>query len=363
MTAAAVVASYHEQQHGDAEPTDEDQGAPGQTVVEAVAQAVMNLGPPPSDRPAEHASRYVAAPPGPLLLLGEPYLHVVPFTDAHPTLMVITARVGSGDHRRQVHTGVVRSHLDRTRQAWEQFGETDPMWGVLAHDGMRGRWQPEEFFAHGRAEVDALMTQLQMAGVDAPRDRVLDFGCGVGRLSFALADHFEQVVGVDISRPMLGEAGKYNRLGDRCQFFLYNGEDLSLFPDRSFSAVISLMTLQHVPPAAATVYLAEMVRVLRPGGVLAVQIPAERRQPNLSQWRRLRRAVRTSLELAIRRRPRMEMHAMPIAEVAAVIEAAGADIAGVIPDGRAGEWGDSVLHVAVRRAPDGAGPRRVQATH
>jgi SAM-dependent methyltransferase len=230
------------------------------------------------------------------------------------------------------------------------------MWGVLAHDGMRGRWQPEEFFAHGRSEVDALMTQLQMAGVDPPRDRVLDFGCGVGRLSFALADRFERVVGVDISRPMLDGAGRYNRLGDRCQFFLYNGEDLSLFPDRSFSAVVSLMTLQHVPPAAATVYLSEMVRVLRPGGVLAVQIPAERRQSNLSPWRRLRRGIRTSLDLAIRRPPRMEMHAMPIEEVAAVIEAAGADIAGVIPDGRAGEWGESVLHVAVRRAPDRAGP-------
>jgi hypothetical protein len=65
---------------------------------------MMNLRPPPRDRPAEYASRYVAPPPGPLLPVGEPYLHVAPFTVAHPTtLMVIT--VGG---RRRLVPGDVR---------------------------------------------------------------------------------------------------------------------------------------------------------------------------------------------------------------------------------------------------------------
>lgn len=244
---------------------------------------------------------------------------------------------------------VVRSDLDRTRRNWERFGETDPMWGVLAHKGMQGRWKADDFYRHGRTEVEALFAQLEMAGVGPPHGRALDFGCGIGRLSFALADRFDEVVGVDISGPMVDEARRRNPAGDRCQFHLYDGVDLAMFADGSFGAVVSLMTLQHVPPASAKGYLAELVRVLRPGGVLAVQVPSGHRRPEGHAWRRVARAVRGGLSVAVHRPPRMDMHAIPVAEVTAVLSAAGADVAGTVLDGRAGEWGPSVLYVAVRR--------------
>ncbi|HEX3426999.1 MAG TPA: methyltransferase domain-containing protein [Acidimicrobiales bacterium] len=237
--------------------------------------------------------------------------------------------------------------LDRTRRTWERLGATDPMWGVLTHKGMRGRWEAEDFFRHGTWEVDSLMTQFAMAGVDPPRDRVLDFGCGLGRLSFALAEHFEQVVGVDLSRPMLEKAREYNHLGDRCQFFLYDGNDLHLFDDGSFGTVVSLMTLQHVPPERALVYVRELVRVLRPGGILAVQIPSERLRPERSFSERFRHGVHRGIAM-VRRSAQMEMHAIAQREVTSALESAGAAIAGVIGDGRAGRWGTSLLYVARR---------------
>jgi SAM-dependent methyltransferase len=239
--------------------------------------------------------------------------------------------------------------LARVRRAWERFGDTDPMWGVLAHPGKQGRWQEDEFFEHGRAEVSALFGQLGLVGVAPDPDRALDFGCGVGRLTFALAERFGRVDGVDISAPMIAGAERRNQVGDRCRFHVYNGRDLTMFADGTFSFVTSLLTLQHVPPTDAERYLAELVRVLRPGGVLAVQLPAAKAAP--PRWPvRAKQMGRAWLTRAVHRPPTMKMHALSPERVAALLSAAGAEVHAALSDQRAGDWGPSLLHVAFRRA-------------
>jgi ubiquinone/menaquinone biosynthesis C-methylase UbiE len=99
----------------------------------------------------------------------------------------------------------------------------------------------------------------------------LDFGCGAGRLSLALADHVDSVVGVDISPPMLDTARRLDTDG-RCRFVENDRPDLSVFPDQSFDIVFSSLVLQHMPRELARGYLGELMRVLRPGGALIVQL-------------------------------------------------------------------------------------------
>jgi SAM-dependent methyltransferase len=165
--------------------------------------------------------------------------------------------------------------LRRHQQDWEALGRVDPLWAVLTTKSRRhGRWDPAEFFATGVRDVAALMAAAQSVGLPERREKALDFGCGVGRLTRALATHFGECVGVDISAPMLAQAAELNRDCERCRFVLNTADDLRTFESGSFDLVYSRYVLQHLPGRAMVrSYLAEFMRVLRPGGLLVFQLP------------------------------------------------------------------------------------------
>ena len=226
------------------------------------------------------------------------------------------------------------------------------MFGVLSLPGKQGRWDEDEFYQYGRAEVDTLFSQLAQAGVKPESQRALDFGCGVGRLTFPLAERFAEVDGVDISPSMVEFARSHNQLGDRCRFHLYDGESLEGFDTDTFDLVVCLMTLQHVPPFTTERYLAEMVRITRPNGIIAVQIP-DSRSPQSAKRQFKERTVKAFHQL--KGNPQMEMHARRVAEVAEIFQKAGAAVVAAISDARCGNWGPSFLHVALKAGPERQG--------
>ncbi|MGQ0776360.1 MAG: class I SAM-dependent methyltransferase [Pseudonocardiales bacterium] len=164
--------------------------------------------------------------------------------------------------------------LDELKLTWERLGRTDPLWAVLSDPAKRGGgWDTDEFMATGTQHVALILDALEHAGV-LLGNRVLDFGCGVGRLSNVLAEHARSVAGVDIADSMIEQARQLNRHPDRLEFYHYDGHWLP-FDDNSFDSAVSLMVLQHSPPAVQLSCLLELQRVVRPGGVIAVQIPSE----------------------------------------------------------------------------------------
>src|SRR5262245_2563521 len=100
------------------------------------------------------------------------------------------------------HRGVrARNAMDLSalKEHWNRFGRTDPMWAILSWPGKeKGQWTPEEFFDTGVREIAYVLNYAKTLSVRYRRRRALDFGCGVGRLTQALAPHFEEVHGVDI---------------------------------------------------------------------------------------------------------------------------------------------------------------------
>lgn len=161
--------------------------------------------------------------------------------------------------------------IEVLRESWEELARSIPMRSIL----WRQRpWQAEEFFATGREHVDRSMTTLRELGIQ-PAGRALDFGCGIGRLTQALASHFDEVVGVDLAAPMIEQAKDYNRFGERCRYVVNATDDLRQFENASFDFVFSVIVLQHVGTALATRYIGEFLRVLRPGGVALFQVPSE----------------------------------------------------------------------------------------
>ncbi len=159
-------------------------------------------------------------------------------------------------------------------QNWESLGQADPLWAILYDPARKGnRWEPREFFGTGQEVIDELMTHIDELAVDFDRGRALDFGCGAGRLTQPLAEHFDRTDGVDIAASMIALAQSYNRAGDRCQYHHNTEPDLSLFADESFDLVFTEIVLQHMPPVLMLAYVAEFIRVLRPGGIACFDIP------------------------------------------------------------------------------------------
>jgi len=166
--------------------------------------------------------------------------------------------------------------LGELRRHWEEFGNRDPLWAVLAEPHKEhGGWDPDAFFLEGRKEIGDFFTYLAEVGHKPGRDTALDFGCGVGRLTQALCRHFRRVTGIDIAASMIAQARQYNSCGSRCQYLVNQTGDLRAFAGNSFDLVYSNIVLQHMEPRYFLPYLREFIRVLKRGGALYFQLPAE----------------------------------------------------------------------------------------
>jgi SAM-dependent methyltransferase len=222
--------------------------------------------------------------------------------------------------------------LSRHKRDWEELAEVDPFWAILSDPNRQfGRWDLECFFDSGRLEVDELMALAEAYGLPESRRRALDFGCGSGRTTRPLAGIFSEVVGVDISERMVDQARRVNADMPNCAFLLNTAEDLRLFEDDHFDLVYSSIVLQHLPKRSLILtYIAEFVRTLSEGGLLAFQlasfVPIKHR---LQPRRRIYRALRTLhvspniLYETLRLQP-IRMSFVPIKEVLSKLETVGA---------------------------------------
>ena len=156
-----------------------------------------------------------------------------------------------------------------TDKAWEKFGRDDPYFGVLADDrftGTRIGENRDEFFATGRASVWHILNRYETHFGKLERGNALDHGCGVGRLTLPLADEFSEVVALDVSRSMLGEARlNAERIGRQNVEFALAGDGLTNAPGE-FDFVNSYMVLQHISVRRGLAITSALIEKARPGG-------------------------------------------------------------------------------------------------
>ncbi|NUU26106.1 MAG: class I SAM-dependent methyltransferase [Streptomycetaceae bacterium] len=247
--------------------------------------------------------------------------------------------------------------LIRLRADWNVLAAADPLWAVcVTPEAKNGGWDPEAFYATGVAEVSATLARAAELGLPAAGGRALDLGCGVGRLTRALAEHCDLVVGVDIAPQMVELASRWNPYPDHCEFRLNDAPDLGMFGDATFDLVVSSIVLQHMPEALIRTHLREFARVLRPGGVLLFNLPT-RAKLTTARGLAFRYAPRAVVAWAQRKLlgypAPMEMNGLAEAEVRALLDAAGVDVVAADPLDNCAMWHHRQYFARRRAVPRG----------
>ncbi|MEH2024949.1 methyltransferase domain-containing protein [Nostoc sp.] len=167
---------------------------------------------------------------------------------------------------------------------WTLDGIVEFYWGEHIHLGHYGSPpRRKDFLA---AKSDFVHEMVKWGGIEKlpPGTTVLDVGCGIGGSSRILArDYGFAVTGITISPQQVKRAQELTPQGLNAQFAVDDAMALS-FPDASFDVVWSIEAGPHMPDK--TVFARELMRVLKPGGVLVVADWNQRddRQKPLNFW-------------------------------------------------------------------------------
>jgi SAM-dependent methyltransferase len=122
-----------------------------------------------------------------------------------------------------------------------------------------------------RAATEEVVRWLAVQGVLRADRRVLEIGCGAGRFVEALAPHVGFIAGLDVSPAMAALARRRARIRSNAAVVLTAGRDLSAFASGGIDLVLAVDSFQYLVKAGvAETHLAEVGRVLKPGGELVI---------------------------------------------------------------------------------------------
>jgi ubiquinone/menaquinone biosynthesis C-methylase UbiE len=160
-----------------------------------------------------------------------------------------------------------RWNLYRMRSYWNRCARENARKHIAIDD-----WQNEDaFHESGLRDLKKILgdcTPLSGGG------RILEIGCGIGRLlkPLALERSDIEIYGVDVSTEMIQQARERMSSFPHVYFFPVNGRDLSLFGKAYFDLVFSYITFQHMPRLYVSDLCKEVFRVLKKEGMFIFQL-------------------------------------------------------------------------------------------
>ena len=229
--------------------------------------------------------------------------------------------------------------LERNREQWNDLGRLDPFWAMTGTNRFNN-WDTETFLQTGDQQVSELMTQTLHIGLPTQQRSVLDFGCGVGRLTRGFRNHFQHYVGLDIAEPLISKAKEIHAGLPNTQFSPGSSEALPELADSSFDMVHSWGVFQHIADQGVVEHiLHQFVRVLRKEGLIVFSAlhdikPLYRLQPRRRLYALLK-SVGVS-EVTLYQRLKLypqEVRFIPESCMVDFLHNAGAQVLGIIPMG------------------------------
>jgi SAM-dependent methyltransferase len=172
----------------------------------------------------------------------------------------------------------ITRQLDKMRDDWDQRARQNARYYVATG---QGAWTDDEFFQSGEQNLrEQILTDLEniCRGKDPLQMKVLEIGCGAGRITRALARFFGEVYAVDISGEMVEQARQSLRSQPNAHIFQNNGRDLGVLRDAGLrdgevDFAFSYIVFQHIPSREIIeTYVREVERLLRPGALFKFQV-------------------------------------------------------------------------------------------
>ena|SRR5437016_1348133 len=161
----------------------------------------------------------------------------------------------------------------RMRKDWDDRARENARHFVAT---LEQEWTDEEFFQSGRTWIQLyVLPDLELIfGRGSPANvRMLELGCGAGRMTRGFSEIFRFVDAVDVSPEMIKKARSALSDCQNVRFQVTDGTTLSMFGDREFDFIFSAIVFQHIPrKSIIRNYIRDASRLLRPGGVFKFQV-------------------------------------------------------------------------------------------
>lgn len=165
--------------------------------------------------------------------------------------------------------------------SWEQKAQENPLHAIMTIPEFRGmRLEdlkheiPPSFLAKGRTIYNRMILPFLSESERSRSLRLFDYGCGIGRIMRACIDAGHQAAGADISRTMLDNSPLV--VPDAVGMYLVAEDGAVEAEDEAFDVSYSFAVLQHISSLSLhQKAVQQMARVLKPGGLLVVQVNCE----------------------------------------------------------------------------------------
>jgi ubiquinone/menaquinone biosynthesis C-methylase UbiE len=166
--------------------------------------------------------------------------------------------------------------LSKMQREWDERARENARFYV---NTAQQDWKDEDFFESGRSTVreEILTDMTNICQEKDPKEMtVVEIGCGVGRVTRALSEVFGTVHGVDVSGEMVRQARAGNLEMTNAYFHQGNGADLTVLGNIQSDFCFSSIVFQHIPSREVIdSYVAEVSRILRPGGLFKFQVQGD----------------------------------------------------------------------------------------
>lgn len=167
--------------------------------------------------------------------------------------------------------------LIKMQRDWDERARENARYYVNTE---REQWTDEEFFRSGRrtVEEEILTDMINICQEKDPKQmKVLEIGCGAGRVTHALSELFGEVWAADVSGEMIRQATQALAKRPNVHLLQTNGKDLSgMEASGTFDFGFSSIVFQHIPSREVIEsYVREVHRLLRPGALFKFQVQGD----------------------------------------------------------------------------------------